>query len=117
MQTNKIIDLIKDKEIILDFDGVITNLNINWIQLKKDLQESIKLEKGLPLERIYLYYQIKNKKEKYINIVNNYEYLGLNTKIISPLFQIILKEKKRYNICSNNTKSVIQKFLKETNSI
>lgn len=102
---------IKNKKVILDFDGVITNIEIEWEKVRKDLKEYLGVNESLNMAGLYLYSQGNGKKREYLNRVAKYEIAGMNINLVSPLFETIVRLNMNFSIFSSNTKKSINHFL------
>ena len=111
MDPKELLKQLGDKNIILDFDGVMTNLLIDWRSLKTELKQLLDLNEPLDIGRMYLISQIYKKRDKYLKLVEKYEMAGLNCNNTSPLFDHLQKSQIKFDIFSSNSKKTIQHFL------
>lgn len=102
--------ILKEKNIILDFDGVITTLFVDWEDLRRKLTLLVGTEPK-DFGSLYLEAQELGKKKQYLEIKAKDELNGLNHKIKSELFSYLESNQIPYDIFSSNTEAVINKFL------
>lgn len=107
----------KYKHIILDFDGVLTNLNVDWNLLKKELLNLLEINKGKNnnLNWLKLCAKLKNKENIFHVCISNAEKKGLIVQDVSPILDMLVKENKLLYILSNSTRSTIEIFLNKNN--
>lgn len=111
MLNKKLIKIINSKNIIVDFDGVLTKINTDWPATRIEISKALGLEKTLDITRLFLYSTIKNKRGEYLKIIRRKENNGLNYNVKSELFDFLKINKVKVDIVSNNSSKTIYKFL------
>lgn len=107
--------ILQNKNLILDFDGVITKLSVNWSQLKSELLSYYQLKDQLSLADIYLYSRSISKQQDYISIVSKYETQSVKSAPTSSLFKFLVRNSIKFNVFSSNTKKTIMSFFQLQN--
>jgi len=110
------------KGVILDFDGTIVDLGVDWEELKKDLSKYCLDNKSIAVNFTQLDSQLLKMKNRYgekfyfdlMDIIEKYELDEENYKINFDLLDIInsLKE-TRVAIYSMNTMASVNNFIKK----
>jgi len=111
-------EIVKNKRIIIwDFDGTIVNLNIDWDNLKNDLQ-NLGYSHNLSFTETYLNHFLEiltenGLKEQAFQIINSYECKAPYKKIEKTLNIIDSLKNKIHCIFSDNLESTILRILEE----
>ena len=103
-----------DKHLILDFDGVITRLIIDWSSLKKELNQTLRLPPDTDQHTSYLYAKAFGQFPLYQEIVSRYEMAHLNEARLSPLISEIIASKTPFSLVSNNCRRTLNTFISQT---
>lgn len=102
--------------VILDFDGVVVNIDLDWKEVKRNLAEVVNTTQQLSLTNLYLLSQARSKKETFIKVLSSYEIKALKTKQPSKLLSLLQKINKPYSIISNNTHASIDYYFSQIDS-
>lgn len=90
---------------IFDFDGTITNLNVDWKSLKAELRvETISEIWNLP----------KQQKKEAHKIVSEFELRGLSYKLIFN--ENLFTSMNHFSVLTNNSEKIVRKFFNGINS-
>ncbi|HEY4694604.1 MAG TPA: HAD-IA family hydrolase [Candidatus Nanoarchaeia archaeon] len=114
MLTTEELNKLTDKEIILDFEGVITKIDLDWEALRQKIVDLLGLDRKLNFSSLYLYSQVKGKRNEYLKMKAEAEIAGL-TSLPSELFEYFKKNNLAVTIFSANTREAIETYLKDQN--
>lgn len=104
--------------VIFDFDGTLADLNVEWVNLKSELQERFNINGNLSLTDILFAIQIQYGKpalETAYDLIRNYEMKDINNaplkSAIKNLLNFLYGKNIKMGIFSNNMKGTINTFL------
>jgi HAD superfamily hydrolase (TIGR01549 family) len=110
MPDQKNFEFLKSKEIIVDFDGVITKLELDWEDLRNKFMDLLGIATPLDLGTLYLLARAQGKKEDYLKLKTEAELSSLNLDLTSDLFDYLKENGLRIHVLSNNTRETVEKF-------
>jgi HAD superfamily hydrolase (TIGR01549 family) len=110
-------DQLIGRDLILDFDGVLTKLNPDWQLLRLKLQKIAGSEKIFDYQSLYLLARVRERLDKFIKEKEETEMNSLDANNKSELFLYLKSKDLKFSIFSTNCKSVIRKFLELNNML
>ncbi len=106
------------KLVVFDFDGTLTRLKIDWVELKKELNEFLEkqgvfhIKFGRIIETLRAIRQEDMELWNQVNdILTEKEIEGLKEKVNDEIFKILKEYGFKIAIWSRNSRKVIEKFL------
>lgn len=101
------------KNLILDFDGVITHLIVDWPELKRQLNKALALPVDTDRHTAFLYAKVTHQFMVYQKIVSQFELAHLDQAKPSPLIQEIEANHTSFAIVSNNSRLTLQTYVEK----
>ncbi len=108
---NNLLALLRTHYPILDFDGVLTSLGVDWQELKMHLKNELAAPKANSLFELHFFSTLTGQKEKYLSLVQQFESTALTTAPLSPLGSFIKEAHIRFSLLSNNSGHTLNSFL------
>jgi len=98
------------KRLILDFDGVMTHLNVDWDAVRSQLAVALKQPDNTPVSAEHQYAQNTNHTSIYNDTVKRFETKALAAATISPLLKEIVSTRTNFSVVSNSLHSTIVSY-------
>lgn len=102
---------LKEHYSILDFDGVMTHLPLDWEKMKVEARRYFDIPKAQNLHEIHQFALLTNTESEYYSLIEKFDTKAAMKAKPTSLFKFIKQEQIHFSVCSNNTQASVNLFL------